>query len=137
MLICNTFFAVSIFSIFTKRKKMSKISDFFLGQYIMPHSIFLHTVPLKSPGIFRSAIFCSSIFLIYAYFENTAKEFYRSRRIRQKYFIVFDDCAKSLYAYAERTAIFRGVYLYGVVSKYTKSILACTLKAYKRIRRIC
>jgi hypothetical protein len=59
------------------------------------------------------------LYSFYAY-ENTLKVYYRSRRIRKKYFIVFGRIDIG-------------------VSEYAKSILACIsnkLKEYKHIRRI-
>jgi hypothetical protein len=75
----------------------------------------------------------------YVYFENTPKVFYPTRRIRQKYLIIFGQGAKSLSQYMEITVILEGYYLYKIISEYVKNILACTenkLKEYKRIWRI-
>jgi hypothetical protein len=62
----------------------------------MPNKFFLYTFPLKSSGIVESANLFQRILSLYAFFENTPKEFYRSQRIRQKYLIIFGNCAKSL-----------------------------------------
>ncbi len=53
-------------------------------------SLYSHQVLLKVQICFRV------LFVLYAYSENTPKVFYRSSRIRQKYLIVFGECAKSL-----------------------------------------
>jgi hypothetical protein len=71
-------------------------------------------------------------------FRNRPKEFYRSRRICQKYLNIFGGCAKSLEACPEITAIFEWFYLYDVDSEYAKSISACSenrLTTYKRNRK--
>jgi hypothetical protein len=59
--------------------------------------------------------------------------FYRSRRIRQKYLIVFREWAKSLKTYKDITAILGLFYIYEVISEYAKSILACTENTPKGI----
>ncbi len=60
-------------------------------------------------------------------------------KIRQKSFIIFGNCAKSLEEYTEIMEIFELFYFYEAVSEYAKIILACTgntLKVIKLIRRI-
>ncbi len=76
--------------------------------------------------------------ILYAYFENTPKEYYRNRRIRQN-ISSYSVIALKTFKRTRKNADFRVVLLYKVVSEYVKSILACTenmFKAYKRIRRI-
>jgi hypothetical protein len=62
--------------------------------------IFLYTVPLKSTAIVKSANLFKCIL------------FFSSSKIRQKYLIVFGECAKSLKAYTEITAILEWFCIY-------------------------
>jgi hypothetical protein len=53
-----------------------------------------YTVPLSIQALFKVQT-CFNVFLIlYAYFEHKPKSFYRSRRIRQIFLIIFGNCAK-------------------------------------------
>jgi hypothetical protein len=52
----------------------------------MFHSIFRISVPLKTPGIIKSANLFQRILILYAYFENTPKELRSSQRIREYVF---------------------------------------------------
>ncbi len=82
--------------------------------------------------------------IIYSLFEfwGYAKSILSwSKNVRQKYLIVFRECARSFKAYKENMAISKWFSVYEVVSKYAKSILTCTknkntLKEYKCLRRI-
>ncbi len=52
---------------------------------------------LKSHQTLLKVWICFSVFLIlYSYSQNTLKLFYRSRRTRPKYLIVFGDCATKI-----------------------------------------
>jgi hypothetical protein len=82
---------------------------FFLDHYIIPRFDFFEKLSLKSHQALLKVQICFSVVLIsLAHLENTPKMFHGCLRIRQKYLIAFRECAKSLYAYSEITAIFEG-----------------------------
>ncbi len=70
---------------------------------------------------------CFSVFLnFYACFENMPKEFYRSRRLRQKYLSYSLVALKAFQRTQRYRQYWSGFYLYKVISEYATSILACT-----------
>ncbi len=78
-----TFFATNFFQDFWKNF-IFKLS--FLGQYINAQSIFSVYCPFKVIRHCWKCKFVSAFSYSLCVFWNTPKEFYRSQRIRQKYF---------------------------------------------------